>query len=496
MSRALDFDPHYLSTSLVDTVLAEKSLFHFTQQAWPIVEQGREFQASWHHQAICEALERVARGECRRLIINIPFRTTKSTIVSVMFPAWIWIHRPAWEVVSGSHAEALAIRDAVKTRRLCESAWYQERWPHVVFQTDQNQKTRYELKTGGRRLIFGMRSGVTGEGGDCLIIDDPHPAKEGMWSDVEREKASRTFDSELFSRLNDSRDSAIIIVMQRLHEDDLTGHVEKTGDWEKVCLPMRYDPAISSHHDQRGEPGELLHPERFGEEYVAKAERTLGPFGASGQLQQSPVIPGGGLFRDEDWRFYDTPPDRFDFVICSWDLTFGTTGSGSFAAGQTWAKKGPDTYLLDRFRKRLDFSGETAQIKALRESALGRGYHLSNVLIENKADGAAAINVLHKEIPGVLPWPPKGRRMGSKEVRAAAWAPRVASGNVFLPRPDLHPWVREFIAEHSAFPKGSTDDEVDAASQAHEWFSERERAAVGTRIEVLTSPASPNRWSV
>jgi len=453
-----------------ETGSATDSLEQFVRASWHIVAPGRELVWNWHLTLICRKLEAVTRGEVLRLIINVPPRSTKSTIVSVLWPAWVWVHDTSAQFLTGSHNASLAVRDALLTRRLIDSEWFRLRWPGVVFESDQNQKTRYDLAGGGHRITFGMKAGVTGEGGDFLVIDDPHSAKDAMFSEAEREAVKRSFDGELFTRLNDQSKSAIVIIMQRLHEDDLCGHLLRRDEcWDHVCLPMEYDPARGHTEDERTEPGELLDQRRFPAEWVAQAKTTLGAYAYAGQMQQEPAPDGGGVLRG--WRYYQAPPDAFDLVIESWDLTFDETAKGSYVVGQLWGSVGPDRYLLDQFRKRVDVVGELDAIADMTERARARGLSVSAVVIENKASGAPVIRLLRDKVGGLVPWPPKGERMGSKEARAGAAAPSVEAGNYYLPDPALHPWVNDFVHEAQMFPRGANDDQVDAFAQAHDYLS-------------------------
>lgn len=440
-----------------------KSLKLFFKWSWHIVSPGRDLIWGRHIDVICEALERVESRECKRLIINIPPRTTKSTLVSVVFPAWCQIRNQAAQFLSFSHGAPLATRDAVTTRRLLSSEWAQERWPEVKMQYDQNAKTRYQLEGGGHRISFGMGSGATGEGADIILIDDPHPAKEGMWSEANRYTVKNTFDQEISTRVNDPHNSAIVLIMQRLHQDDLSGHLLAQGGWEHLCLPMEYDERISSPHDWRTETGQLLQPERFGEEWVRINRRNLGSYGYAGQMQQCPVPMGGGIFKTHWWKFYKELPESFDIVIQSWDATFKETNDGSFVVGQLWGKVGADFYLLDQTRRRMDFTSTLDAIRGMTQSAQANGHSLYSIVVEDKANGPAIINTLQREISGILPISVGG----SKEARASSIAPMVEAGNVFLPSPDIASWVQaDLLPELSFFPNAANDDQVDAMSQA------------------------------
>lgn len=411
-------------------------------------------------------------------MINLPYRFMKSTLVSVMWPAWEWIDNPSHQWLCGSHSLGLAIRDNRAMRLLVESPWYRERWGDVFNLTsDQNQKIRFENDQRGYRLAFSMKSGVLGEGGDKICVDDPHDREQSQ-SEVERATALETFDQSVATRLNDPKTSAIVIIMQRLHENDLSGHVLASGDWDHLLIPMHYDPErakttfVIGWHDPRTKPGELAWPERFPEEVVEREAKRLGPYGAAGQLEQRPAPAEGGILKEAWWKFYyddEIFGVAFDERIQSWDLAL--TGDADFVAGQAWARKGANCYLMpDEVYEQLNFPDTiTAMIKFSAKWPDGAKY------VENKANGPAAISTLKDRIPGLIPVNPDG----DKTVRAHSVAPYVAAGNVFLPSPydrqgnprSDRAWVLRLVKNAGTFPAGSDPvgshgDDIDALTQA------------------------------
>jgi hypothetical protein len=205
--------------------LAEGSLYAVLCAAWPLLEPGRRFVHGRHIAAIASALEAVADGRLRRLIVSIPPRSAKSTLVSVAFPAWLWARRPQARILSGAHSASLAVRDAVRMRRLIESPWYQKAWgDRFKMPGDQNAKLRMENDHTGHRIAFGVTSGVTGEGGDVIILDDPNTADD-MFSEAGRLAVQEAWGQQISTRLNDPEKSAVVLVQQRVHEGDLTGHL-------------------------------------------------------------------------------------------------------------------------------------------------------------------------------------------------------------------------------------------------------------------------------
>jgi hypothetical protein len=276
----------------VDRELATRSLREFVRQAWHVVEPATPFVPGWHIDAICAHLEAVTRGEIRNLLINVPPRHMKSLLVSVFWPAWEWIRWPERRWLYSSYVGALSIRDSLKCRRLIESPWYRARWSHVFSLTgDQNAKMRFDNDRSGYRLSTSVGGAVTGEGGDRIVCDDPHKVDE-VESDAARKTAIDWWDVAMSTRVNDPKTSAMIIVMQRCHQRDLSGHLLEKGNFEHLCLPAEYEGPTRAtsigFSDPRTEQGELLWPERFGPQEIAELKINLGSYAAAGQLQQRP----------------------------------------------------------------------------------------------------------------------------------------------------------------------------------------------------------------
>jgi hypothetical protein len=476
------------SLAEIDRELAERDLHEFMRQAWPIVEPGKPFVDNWHIGAIAEHLMAVTRGQITRLLINVPYRSSKSTLVAVMWPAWTWIANPSFQWLCGSHGLDLAIRDNLAMRRLITSPWYQRAWSSFELTGDQNQKTRFENDQRGYRLAFGMKTGVMGQGGDGVIVDDPHD-REGSDSDAERETTLLNFDQGVATRLNDPVMSSITIIMQRLNNNDLSGHVLASGaSYEHLLIPMHYDPARSKvtvlgWRDPRKVAGELMWPARFTEEWCNAEAKRLGPYGAAGQLEQNPSPAGGGIFKREDWRFYDTPPDVFEDQVQSWDLAFKGTKTSNYVAGQAWGRIGANCYWRPgEVYEQLDFVESCDAF--VRFCTI---YPEGAKLVEDKANGPALIATMKDRIPGITPVNPDG----GAEAVARSCAPYVAAGNVWLPNPwtatpdadgrislvarttvkDGMEYVVRFIENCATFPAGSIPvgshgDDVVAATQA------------------------------
>lgn len=437
-----------------------------------MVEPATPFTPGWHIDAICEHLEAVTSGEIRNLVINMPPRHMKSLAVSVFWPAWVWITKPHMRWIFASYAQALATRDSLKCRHIIQSPWYRERWGHIYQLSDeQNAKMRFENDQRGYRLATSVGGVTTGEGGDILTIDDPHNVLQAE-SEAIRQSVLDWWDMAMSTRGNDPATVARVIVMQRVHEQDLTGHMFEQGGYEHLCLPAEYEGKIwvkgsplnategktsIGWEDPRTEPGELLWPARFGDTELTELKARLGSYGASAQLQQRPSPAGGGLIKRDWWQFYAALPDTFDAVAASWDCAFKDLDDSDYVVGQVWGKLGARRYLLDQVRGRMGFPATVTAVQAL--SAKWPQAHLK--LIEDKANGTAVIQTLQTKIPGIVAINPEG----GKVARAHAISPQIEAGNVYLPEPSLAPWVSDFLEECAAFPMGAHDDQVDAMTQ-------------------------------
>jgi predicted phage terminase large subunit-like protein len=450
----------------------EMPLDAFIGAFWGVVEPSVSYVPNWHLDIIADHLTAVVDGDIRRLIINIPPRHMKSLSACVFFPAWVWSFRPATQFLYASYAQTLSVRDSTRCRRLIQSPEYRRQYGDVYQITaDQNQKTRYDNNRSGYRIATSVGGSLTGEGGDIIIIDDPHKTDDAL-SDTKRNAALEWFDSAMSTRLNDPRTGAYVIVGQRVHERDLCGHLLEQGGYYHLSLPVEYEPTttvwFNEQVDPRTEPDELLWADRFGREEIDELKTRLGAYNVAGQLQQRPAPLEGGVIKT-DWIQWYTVAPTFDAVVQSWDMTFKQTKSGSFVVGQVWGMVGADKYLLFQIRKRLDF---TETLNAVRR--VTAEYPDTIKLVEEKANGAAVINTLRSEIENIIPINTKTFRWSdqSKEARLNAVAPQFAAGNVYLPMEENAPWIPDYVQELTTFPSARHDDQVDATSQALLYLSD------------------------
>lgn len=438
----------------------------FVKAAWHIVEPNNPYIHGRHIEAKCLHLEACYDGRIRNLVINEPPRHAKSSIVAVMFPAWVWLKDPHLSFMFASYSGNLSKRDSIKCRRLIESDWYQETFqPAWKLASDQNEKSLFLNTLGGERLATSVSGSALGRGADFAIGDDLTKATE-IYSEPAREEIEDFWNETVSTRGNNPKTFVRIIIAQRLHELDICGTTLATGLYEHLKLPAEYEGEKNrtsiGWEDWRDEPGELLWPERFGKKEIEDLKKALGSTAAAGQLQQRPAPAEGNLFKRSWFQFYKVLPTIHQYVM-AWDLTFKDKATGDYVVGQVWGANRADKYLIYELRARLDFP---AQIQAIRATSAKFPY-VTAKLIEDAANGAAVIATLKKEIMGIIPV----RADRDKVSRANAVLPQFEAGNVHLPDPSIAPWISDYMDELSSFPNAAHDDRVDSSIYALSYLS-------------------------
>lgn len=465
---------------------AERSLMSFTEQSFDIIEPGIQFKDNWHLHAIADHLQAVSTGEIENLVINIPPGCMKSLLTSVAWTPWEWIQNCGLRILGASYGADLAIRDAQKCRDIITSEWYQERWPDVQLKKGADQKTKYELMGGGWRMATSVGGRATGEHPDRKIVDDPHNAKQAE-SDAERNSAITWFDRTLSTR-GESRGARTVVVMQRLHEQDVTGHIvaEQYG-YEHLCLPMEYEAPKSKRitsigwEDPRTAPGSLLWPEMFPEKSVTKLKKLLGEYGTAGQFQQRPSPEGGGVLKTKFFQLWPTSWDlpAFDYILQSYDGAYdeNSTSKNDPCACTVWGvfnergKKG--VILLDAWDEHLGYPKFRKKVVAEWHSLYGKserrkGKKADAVLVENKSSGISILQDLRTANIPAIPYNP-GK--ASKVQRAHNIAPVHELDCVYILESGKEPgefitWARPFVEQVGKFPNAEHDDYVDTYTQA------------------------------
>ena len=412
-------------------------------------------------QLIADALADTLATPDGRLIISMPPQEGKSTTASINFPIWALMRNPELRIVTASYGQGLANRNGRAVRNHIKAH------PELGLTIAHDNGAVAEWTLDGHRgglLAVGRGAGVTGRPADLMLIDDPIKDRQEADSKLIRQLCLDWWRDALAARL--APGAPCVLIATRWHQDDLSGLLERTGDWRVLNIPAQCENAAN---DPLGrEPGEFMTSARG--RTVAQWEQrktTAGPRTWAALYQGHPSPMEGGLFRRDWWRHWDVQPwtDVGDqrwlpggTLVQSWDLAFKGADASDFVVGQVWWHDGARAWLLDQVRGRWGFSATCDQIVALSR----RWPQAVAKYVEDKANGPAVIDALRLTVPGLVPVEPQG----GKAVRAAAVEPLLAAGNVLLPPLSWSPWVSELIEEAAAFPNGAHDDQVDALTQA------------------------------
>lgn len=442
-----------------DRESCRESLAEFARRAWHVLEPSTPLKWGWALDAICLHLEAVTDGRIKRLLMNVPPGCMKSLLTGVIWPAWEWGPRgmPSMRFVGTAHEETLAIRDSRRCRDLIKSEWYQARWP-VKLSSDLDGKREFGNTSQGVRQARAFTS-MTGVRGDRVILDDPISADNAN-SEAKLEAARIAFTETLPTRVN-SDDSAIVVIMQRLNEKDVSGIILSMGlPYVHLCIPMRYEPANSKvtaigWKDPRTKDGELMFPERFGEETVAALEKTLGSYGSAGQLQQRPSPRGGGIIKTSWYRYYTALP-QLEWLEVFADTAQKTGEENDYSVFELWGRsKTGEAVLVDLIRGKWEAPELLTQARSFWLKHKDGRIRPRAIRCEDKVSGTGLIQTLRREGVPIIPQ----QRDRDKISRGNDAAPFIESGNVLLPIDA--PWLSDFLAESEKFPAGAHDDQLD-----------------------------------
>jgi len=447
---------------------SSRSLGYFFQQAWPHYKPGRPYGHNWHIDAVCDHVQAVLEGQIRRLIINIPHRHTKSSVVAVAANAWEWGPRGrAWtQWIGASGTMRNATRDAKETRNLILSDWYQRNWGSAFkFRADQNEKVNFENTQGGSRLVLSPGGGI-GANGDRIFCDDPNDPSKGV---AEMSKVTEWWDDTMSSRLNDPDNGGMFVIQQRLDERDLTGHLLEQGGWEHLMLPAEFERerrcviSVTGFKDPRTVEGEPLDPVRHGRDWIDGEKDRLKSYRAAGMLQQRPAPKDGGLLKSSSIRRIkraDLP--AFFHTMIFWDTASTDNEANDQSAyvviglSSEPGKKG--AFILKRWADWLLIPDLMKKVDDVRRDERWTGAELG---IEDANSGPAIIQHLQrKHIPVVACKPD-----GNKDDKAVAAIPIFESGLVWSVEEDEQE-NKPLFAQLDVFPRGRLRDEADALVSA------------------------------
>lgn len=496
--KTIDVDRFLLDCDRID---AEEDLHRFLKAGWSSIDPA-PWKDGWVVHAIAEHLQAVVNGEIKRLIINVPPRTSKTSLCSIALCPWVWAQRkigptsgPGVRFLYASYGESLSLDHSTYCRWLIKSEWYQRLWgDRFSLMTDQDTKHKFTNDKGGERLITSIDARVTGRGGQIIVIDDPNATNEDT-SEAKIEAVKGWWDRTMSSRLNDRDTGAFILIQQRVAEDDLSGHIleKNIGGWDHLMLPMKYESNRSfstsiGWKDPREEEGELLWPERFNPVVVDEIEREMGPYAFAGQYQQRPEPAGGGVIKREWWKLWeeDTFPP-FDYILASLDTAYTLKTENDYSALTVWgvytaSPVATVTRVVDLSGRPVDFDRQYAQAtpRVMLMTAWMERLEVHNLvkkvaktcvdlkvdkcLIEAKAAGHSVAQEIRRlyghENFSVQLFDPRSQ---DKLARLYSIQHLFAEGLIYAPDKS---WADMVITQVGVFPKGRSDDLVDTTSQA------------------------------
>lgn len=473
------------SDDTVESISREKirrlGFKEFVKQAWHLIEPSTPLVWNWHFDAICSHLQAVTEGRIPRLIINVPPGSGKSSLTSVLWPAWVWTLQPHKRFLCASHKETLALRDSVRRRNVIMSDWYQARWP-IKLAGDANLKSEFSNTATGHMVALGT-GGSTGYRGDYLLMDDPNNATE-MESEVQRESTLLWLDQQWSSRGN--KDAREVVIQQRTHESDVTGHLLSQGGFELLKIPMRWAESQNATSigwlDPRDTKNQLMWPEVYSEDRVNTLAKRLGPYGAAGQLQQEPAPAEGGIIKRAWIRHYEITEGRYDIGDYKIDpmncMRFATVDLATskkdtdkadpdFTVIAVWAvfhsHRGTIVLLLDLVRERLEGPDIEKKLDAMYKTwgfsveaieTVGFQLNIAQQLIRK----GHPVREVSSSLDAIY------RIDKDKVARAYGSTPLMADGRFYVPT--YAHWLGEYISELIRFPAAAHDDQVDVTSIA------------------------------
>jgi predicted phage terminase large subunit-like protein len=450
--------------------LIRSDLRLFLRRVLNTVEPETKYEHAGYIEVIISELTKLLASPTRRLVINVPPRHLKSIIVSVAYSAWLLGHTPHLKLLCISYSPELATQFSKMVRLVMESAWYIATFPQSVLSASDNTQDLITTTVGGYRRAVSVGGAITGFGADVIIIDDPQKADDVQYPN-KRQLSYETFKNTIATRLNDPKQGAIVLIQQRLHEEDWSGLALESGNWSHVRLPAIAEQAevfdLGNNRTYRRKAGDVLHLTRLPKSDLDKIRGEIGDLAFETQYQQRPGCPGGHIIDLQWFRRFDQTPQKEpnDLMVQSWDIAYTTDGQSNFSVCTTWLYKAGNLHLIDIFRKKMLYPDLRDCVPAY------AAIHKANyVVIEAIGPGKALYQELHRKDPfkylSTEPKEPKG-------VRLMTLSHFVKNGRVWLPQEA--PWLGDFINELRNFPNGKYDDQVDSFTQALRWLQYHER---------------------
>jgi predicted phage terminase large subunit-like protein len=435
----------------------------FIEFTFGVLRPGTPFRPNWHIDAMAYKLSQIASGEIKRLIVTLPPRNLKSICASVALPAWFLGHNPSERVVAVSYSDALAKTHANDFRKVVSDPLYQAAFPAMRVSRDTDSEIHTNVR--GRRYATSIEGTLTGRGGNLVIIDDPLKPNDAH-SEVARARSIEWYRSTLVTRPDDKKAARIVVVMQRIHEEDLVGYLLEQGGFEVLNLPAiaqsdaSYDLGEGQIYQRKR--GELLHPSHEPAEVLRELKKNMGSYAFSAQYQQSPVPPGGRIIKRK-WlsRYGSLSREPRDRILISWDIALSEAEGGDYSAGVVLLCREETFYVLDVIRGKFPFDQLRRQIMTVKQH-YGPG---STLLIEDSPISHGLIQSLRESRINVVTFRPDR----DKRARVISQSDLFEGGSVLFP--EKAPWLEDLTNELLAFP-GRHDDQVDALVQGLAWQRE------------------------
>ena len=439
--------------------LLRTDLSSFISKSFATINPGSIYEHNWHIDLIADYLTAVSNGEIQRLIINIPPRSLKSICVSVAWPAWVLGRDPSQRIIAASFAHGLSVKHSLDCKSIMLSSWYRELFPKTILSKKHNQKSKYLTTQHGFRMAASVGGMITGEGGDILIIDDPHNPTH-IYSNKRRQNVIEWFESTFSSRINNKSKGAIVLVMQRLHMEDLAGYLLNTAPniWQLLKIPViANDHRIYQIMDRSycQNEGEILHNQRYSEDILAKTETEMGKSNFRAQYLQEPVTANISMLKPLDICFYEKLDTEMEYIVQSWDSAIKTSIQSDYSVCTVWGVRDGSYYLLHTYRAKLSYPELKNQFMKLQHR-----YNPKFILIEDHASGQSLLQDLRAD--GMMNLIAVKHKI-DKITRFASVLSLFQSSIVKIPK--NAPWLSCVIKELTEFPHSAHDDIVDSVSQ-------------------------------
>ena len=461
--------------------LMRRNLSAFIEKSFQTADHSQLYQPNWHIDVIADYLQRCASGEIKRLIINLPPRSLKSVCVSVAFPAWLLGHYPNQRVVCVSYADELAKKLARDCRTVMDAIWYKKAFPKTRINPNKRSEGEFETTEQGYRLATSTGGVLTGRGGGWIIIDDPLKPQDAL-SETRRKAVNQWFSSTLFSRLDNKQTGCIIVVMQRVHLDDLSAYVQLSEEWTVLSLPAIATKAeefqLTNGKIYKREIGDILNPALESKETLDGQKQAMGTYNFSAQYQQEPIPASGNVINWDWFQFYQTLPEKKAGaqIYQSWDTAMKAHDGSDYSSCVTILETDKKYYVLNVYRAKLDFPALKKKIVEMKQA-----YGANIVIIEDKGSGTGLIQQLKAENFMTKAYEPKG----DKADRIVAQSASIEAGLVYLP--EGAPWLDDFRIEVISFPYGRNDDQIDALAQGLDYIRNRPRGFFDSHWEAPKS---------